>query len=81
MKGNHLKCVTLVSQQVAKLGVADACRVLQHRLEHRLQIAWRAGDDLEHLTCCSLLLQRLGKLPSRFGVLTPLLAQLLFQIG
>ena len=32
-------------QQVAELGLADAHRVRQHGLEHRLQLAGRAGDD------------------------------------
>ena len=46
---------------IAELGVADACRVLQHRLEYRLQVAGRAGDDLQHLGGRGLLLQRLGE--------------------
>ena len=39
-------------------GVANPRRVLQHGLEYRLQIARRAGDDLEHLRGRGLLLQR-----------------------
>ena len=44
-----------------ELGLADARRVLQHGLEHRIQIARRAGDDLQYLRCGSLLLERLGQ--------------------
>ena len=36
--------------------------VRQHGLEHRLQVAGRSGDDLQHLRRRGLLLQRLGKL-------------------
>ena len=37
-------------------------RILQHRLEHRLQFARRAADDLQHLRGRRLLLQRLGQI-------------------
>ena len=52
------------SQQIqgAELGLADARRVRQHGLEHRLQLAGRARDDLQHLGGRGLLLQRLGQL-------------------
>ena len=49
-------------EQNSKTGLADAHRTLQHDLEHRLQLAWRAADDAEHLRSRRLLLQRLGKL-------------------
>ena len=51
--------VAFAKHHGAKIGFADAGRVLQHRLEHWLQIAGRTGDDLEHLGGRSLLLQRL----------------------
>ena len=50
------------SKQIAELGLADARRVLQHGLEHRLQFARRTGDDLQHLGGRGLLLQRLGEI-------------------
>ena len=34
----------------------------QHRLEHRLQLAGRTGDDLQHLGGRGLLLQRLREI-------------------
>ena len=48
--------VALEQHQAAELGVADAGGILQHGVEHRLQLTGRAGDDLEHLVvavCCS----------------------------
>ena len=47
--------------KIPELSVADARRVLQHRLEHGLQIAREAADDLQHLRGRRLLLQRLGR--------------------
>ena len=54
--------------QHAEGGFADAHRVLQHGLEHRLQFAGRACDDLQHLRGRGLLLQRLGELLFQVGV-------------
>src|SRR5262249_29989728 len=45
----------------SELGVADTDSILQHRCEHRLQIAWRPGNDLQYFGHGSLLLQRLGE--------------------
>src|SRR5262249_47862000 len=48
---------------IAKSGLAYAHGSLQHSCEYWLKIAGRAADNLQHLRCCSLLLQRLGELP------------------
>ena len=48
--------------QRAEFGLANARRVLQHGLEHRLQFAWRRTDDLEHVGGGGLLLQRFAQL-------------------
>ena len=56
------KRVSIVQQEVAKFGVADAYCVLQHGLKHRLQLAGRTADDLEDLGGRRLLLQRLAQL-------------------
>ena len=53
--------IVLVEQR-AELGLANARRILQHRVEHRLQLAGRAGDDLQHLARRGLLLQRLAEI-------------------
>ena len=39
--GDASKRVALEQVQIAELGLADARRVLQHGLEHRLQLAGR----------------------------------------
>src|SRR5262249_28877249 len=54
--------VIFVQQKIAKLGVAYASGILQHRLEHWLQLAGRIADDLEHIGGSGLLLQRLAQL-------------------
>src|SRR5262249_32808004 len=46
--------------QGAEIGATHARRILQHRLEYRLQLTGRARDDLEHLGGRGLLLQRLA---------------------
>ena len=48
--------------QDTELGAADANRILQHGLEHGLQLAGRGRDDLQHLRGRGLLLQRLGEI-------------------
>ena len=54
--------VAFEQEQVAELGLADARRVLQHGIEHRLKLARRAADDLQHLRGRGLLLQRLAQI-------------------
>src|SRR5262245_11803121 len=51
------ECAVLVEQQVAKLGSANADRVLQHSVEDRLKLARRTADDLQHFRRRRLLLQ------------------------
>src|SRR5262249_42685825 len=53
----------------AELGSANAPRVLQHRLEHRLQFAGRTRDDAQHFRGRGLLLQRFAQLVQEAGVL------------
>ena len=57
-----VKHFSIVEVEGAELGSADARRILQHSLEHRLQLAGRAANDLQHLRGRGLLLQRLGEL-------------------
>ena len=47
---------------IAELCLAKRDGVLQHGFEHRLKIAGRAADNLEHLRGRRLLLQRFGEL-------------------
>src|SRR5262245_10735525 len=78
---NDAKCVSFAEIQIPELSVADARRVLQHQLEHGLQIAREAAEDLQHLGSSRLLLQRLCKVLARLGELAPRCFKLLFQIG
>jgi hypothetical protein len=48
-----------VKIQGTDLGFADAYRVCQHGLEHRLKLAGRAADDFQHVGRRRQLLQRL----------------------
>jgi hypothetical protein len=66
------KHVAIPGIDISKLGVADANGLLQHGLEHGLQIARRTADDLEHLRRGRLLLQRFRELD---GALTQLVEQ------
>src|SRR5262249_34857057 len=47
---------------IPKLRVTYADSLLQHGCKHRLKIAGRAGNDLEHFRVRGLLLQRVGEL-------------------
>ena len=53
--------IAFVTRKVAELGLADPSRVLQHGLEDWLELAGRAGDDLQDLRGRGLLLQRLAQ--------------------
>jgi hypothetical protein len=75
------KRISFMEVERAEIGLAQPRRVRQHCLENGLQLAWRAGDDLEHLGGRRLLLQRLGKVPPRLGEFAPVFFELLFQIG
>jgi hypothetical protein len=58
------KGVALAKVQIAKLGAAKAHGFLKQGRKHRLEIAGRAGDDLQHFRCRGLLLQRFGEIVS-----------------
>jgi hypothetical protein len=46
--GDDAQCTTFMEIEVAELGLANAHCIGQHGLEHRLQLAGRAADDLEN---------------------------------
>ena len=50
------QAVAVPTIDVAELRVADADRILQHGRKHRLKIARRAADDLQHFRRRRLLL-------------------------
>src|SRR6516162_1162035 len=49
---------------MAEFSFANARRILQYRLEHRLKLARRRTDDLQYLRCRRLLFQRFGEIGS-----------------
>jgi hypothetical protein len=59
---NGSKRAPFEKEHVAKFGVTDPCRVLQHGLKHRRQVAQRARNDLQDVRRRSLLLQRLPEI-------------------
>src|SRR5262245_1173589 len=67
--GDDAQCTTFMEIEVAELGLANAHCIGQHRLEHRLQLAGRAADDLKHVGSGGLLLQRLAQLVEKARVL------------
>src|SRR5262245_40966221 len=66
--------------QYAEHGLADAGRIFEHRLEHRLQLAGRTADDLKDLGRRCLLLPRLGKLARTCLKLLPELSRVRLEL-
>src|SRR5215469_8467515 len=64
-----MKPLAVESQQAAEASIAEACRLLQHRLEYRREVAGRGVYDLQYLRGRGLLLQRLARLINEAGVL------------
>jgi hypothetical protein len=58
-----------VQEQIAKVGLADTDRVLEHRVKYRLQFAGGAANHLEYVGGGGLLLQRLAQLVEQSGIL------------
>src|SRR6516162_11490373 len=69
MHRTKMEALTVPGSKNAKGSLAQPRRLLQHRLKHRRQIAWRAVDDPQHLSGRSLLLQRLARLCNQPRVL------------
>src|SRR5207248_11459323 len=61
--GCRQKALTVISTKDAGIGLTEAGRLFEHRLEHRRQVARRGVDDPQHLGGRGLLFQRLA----RFG--------------
>src|SRR5580704_652647 len=56
--------VAIIAIDTTKFGIADSYGLLQHRRKHRLKIAGKAADNLQHFRGGGLLIQRFCKLPS-----------------
>src|SRR6478672_5868247 len=51
-----------IQEQSCSICLANLYYLVQYDIENNLQLSRRAGDDLEHLRTCRLLLQRLRQL-------------------
>ena len=58
---NDAKFVALADPKIAELGLANSHGVLQHGVEHRMQLAGRTGNHLQDFRRRGLLLQRLAQ--------------------
>jgi hypothetical protein len=65
----------------AEIGLTQPRRVRQHGSEHRLQVARRARDNLQHPRRSGLLLQRVSKELSRLGEFSGSLVKLGLEVG
>ena len=61
MRRNDVQDIAFRTIDSAKLGIADPYGILQHGCEHRLKIARRTGNDLQHIRRSRLLLQQLAE--------------------
>src|SRR6516164_3467342 len=66
MRPNNVHRFAIPVEDISKFSFANAYGFLQHGFKHRLKIAGRATDNLQHLRCGSLLLQRFSKLTRAF---------------
>src|SRR5262249_8069706 len=59
--GNETKETCVAKEQTTERSLAKPGRLLQHGLEHRIEVAGRTRYDAQHLRRGRLLLQRFGK--------------------
>src|SRR5262245_56239687 len=69
VKCDRAKHISVAEVQLAELGPTNPCRVLQHGLEYRLQLARRTANDLQHAGSRGLPLKRLAQLAEQTGIL------------
>ncbi len=60
VEGDQAEEFAVAQIEVTEAGGAETHRISQHGVEHRLKLAWRTGDDAQHLGRGGLLLQRLA---------------------
>jgi hypothetical protein len=66
---HRTKVGPLSQEQISHLGFADTSGILQHGLEHQLEVPWRARNDAQHFGCGGLLLQRFAQFVEQPGIL------------
>jgi hypothetical protein len=62
MRRNEVEDLAVPSPDFSELGVADPYGIFQHGFKYWLKVAWGAADNLQHIRCCRLLLQRLAQI-------------------
>src|SRR5262249_30344112 len=67
--GYRAKFITIDNYQATRCGFAERMRLVQHRIEHRREIAGRRINDLQYLGSSGLLIQRLARLSQEPRVL------------
>src|SRR6516164_9876009 len=55
---DRAKVIALTEIQGAESGFAELCRIRQHGLKDRPQLAGGRADNAQHLRCCGLLRRR-----------------------
>ena len=68
VEGDQAEELAVAQIEVTEAGGAETHRIRQHGVEHRLKLAWRTGDDAQHLGRGGLLLQRFAQLVEQPGV-------------
>src|SRR5262245_38025703 len=58
MRGYEPKLIAVRTPNCRIAGIAQTRRSLRDHIQHRLNVGWRAGDDAQDFTRCSLLFQR-----------------------
>jgi hypothetical protein len=59
---SRAKPLAVIKEQISKFCLTDTHRIRQDNLEHRLQLARRTTDDLQHFGRRRLLFQHFAKL-------------------
>src|SRR5262249_31851366 len=67
VQGHRAEPVALAQPQYTEFRLAESGGVIQHDLEHRLQLAGRARDDAQHFGRRRLLLPHLGEFLFQIG--------------
>src|SRR6516162_9811675 len=55
MTRDSAEVLAVVKKQASEFGPAEGVRLIQDRVEHWGEVAWRGIDDLHHLGHCGLL--------------------------
>jgi len=71
----------VISPQHANIDLTQSQGLVEHRVEHRREVARRGVDDLQHLRGRGLLFKRFSKISLTLGEPTPQIDYQLLWIG